>query len=77
MRVDCNNIKVQITNNLSTTGKIYIYIYKSNHHFVCQWGLGRVGKARTLRAPHLGSSLAARRSQLVGILGEGLPPHTD
>ena len=75
MRVDHDNIKVQITNNPSTTGTIYLY--KSNHHFVCQWGLGRVGKARTLRAPHLGSSLAARRSQLVGILGEGLPPHTD
>ena len=35
-----------------------------------------MGKARTLCATHLGSSLVARRSPLVGILSEGWPLHT-
>ena len=34
-----------------------------------------MGKARSLRAPHLGSSPAARRSPLVGILSGVDPPH--
>ena len=43
---------------------------------ISQRGLGWVGKVRSLRAPHLGSILAARRSPLAGILSEGWPPHT-
>ena len=34
-----------------------------------------MGKARSLHAPHLGSSLAACRSPLVGIISGVDPPH--
>ena len=35
-----------------------------------------MGKVRSLRAPHLGSNPAARKSLLVGILN-GVTPHTE
>ena len=40
-----------------------------------QRGFGWVGKTRTLRAKHLGSSPVVRKSPLVGILSGVDPPH--
>ena len=50
-------------------------IGSSNLIISCHWRLGWVGKVRSLRAPHLGSNPAARRSPLVGVLS-GVTSHT-
>ena len=52
-------------------GPLYQFGFLPPQILYCQRGLGWVGKARTLRTTHLGLSLTAHRSPLVGILSEG------